>query len=97
MWLIDVPKVFEGQRYIVVMTPDISMTQQTTDPADNVEDMGNLIIKKLEHANKQRKLRQKIIDKNNKQMHKSNLMMLIKCKQLLETQLQTAKDNADDQ
>jgi hypothetical protein len=66
-----------------VLTPDIAIHRSTFDPVDEVEDMGSFIIKKIDVSHKTNQLRQKIIEKNNKQLHKSNLAMLVKCKQLL--------------
>lgn len=91
IWLVDLEAVFKGQRYVAVMTPDISITQQATDPADDVEDMGAFIIKKLDASFKTNQNRQKIIEKNQKQTHKQHLATLVKCKQMLDGQLQAAK------
>ena len=50
--------------------------------------MSNAVIKKLDTSHKNNIHRSKVIEKNNKMLHKSNLAMLVKCKQILDTQLQ---------
>lgn len=76
------------------MTPDNSLQSNDQLPEDEIEDMGLNVIKKLDTAQKQLFVRQEIIDKNNKQSHKSNLTMLVKCKQILDSQLVTLKEKA---
>jgi hypothetical protein len=96
LWLLNLNQIFKNQRHIAVLTPDISLASQNVDLPQELASMGGAIIKKLDTSHKNSALIQEAIESYNRQLQKSNLALLVQCKQILDATVETQTKTEED-
>lgn len=77
-------KIFENKRYIIRLSPDVSIAPQTTDLSVHIKDLGNSLSKKYDHMHQQLVRRIESLEKNNRAMFKAQAAKNNKLQKLLE-------------
>ena len=92
IWLLDLQEVFAGKRYIIRLTPDMSINEQAVDLQAEISALGTDLKKKSDHHNTYLLRRLEAFEKNSRMLIKTQQAVLIKkVKQIVDDGLSSQK------
>ena len=91
IWLINLEEYFKGQRHIIILTPDLSINEESADLSQEISAMGSSMQKKSDTRHNQMIKRLEAAEKNSRQQAKSQQTVIVsKVKQLIKESLKEA-------
>jgi hypothetical protein len=98
IWLLDLKEEFLDQRHIIILTPDMSITENGGDISQEISSLGTTILKKADSHNTQLLKRLESFEKNSRLLTKAQQFMIVnKVKQFMAEQWDDQKEYINQQ